>query len=91
MIAYSLGNFIFGSYSENARESMLLEFQAEENGMAHYRIYPILVYNHEVEFQPRLLNGKKKIEFFNYLKEISKELNSQPLIIDDAGWLNLQM
>lgn len=90
VIAYSLGNFIFGSYSENARESMLLEFQAGKNGIEQCRIYPILVYNYEVEFQPRLLNGDRRNKFFDYLKEISRELNPRPLVISDAGWLNLQ-
>ncbi|OGB63889.1 MAG: hypothetical protein A2Y94_06105 [Caldithrix sp. RBG_13_44_9] len=90
VIAYSLGNFIFGSYSESVKESMLLEFHSGVMGIEKCRIYPLLVYNREVEFQPRLLAGESRGKFFNYLQEISRELNPQPLVINDAGWLELK-
>jgi poly-gamma-glutamate capsule biosynthesis protein CapA/YwtB (metallophosphatase superfamily) len=90
VIAYSLGNFIFGSYSESAKEGMLLEFWQGAAGIEKCRIYPLLVYNREVEFQPRLLVGESREKFFTYLQEISRELNPQPLVINDAGWLELK-
>ena len=89
VIAYSLGNFIFGSYSESVKESMLLEFQQGMVGIEKCRIYPLLVYNREVEFQPRLQVGESRGKFFTYLQEISRELNPQPLVINHAGWLEL--
>jgi poly-gamma-glutamate capsule biosynthesis protein CapA/YwtB (metallophosphatase superfamily) len=89
VIAYSLGNFIFASYSENVKESMLLELHSGEAGIEKCRIYPLLVYNNEVEFQPRLLTGENRSKFFSYLQEISRELNPYPLVINDAGWLEL--
>ena len=90
VIAYSLGNFIFGSYSESVKESMLLEFQQGVAGIEKCRIYPLLVYNREVEFQPSLMAGESRGKFFTYLQEISRELNPQPLVINDAGWLELK-
>lgn len=87
VIAYSLGNFIFGSYSENAREAMLLKFSFGTNGIQRCRIYPINVYNAEVEFQPRFLTDEDKIKFFNKLVTISTELNIRPLVINTAGWI----
>jgi poly-gamma-glutamate synthesis protein (capsule biosynthesis protein) len=90
VIAYSLGNFIFGSYSESVKESMLLEFHLGPMGIEKCRIYPLWVYNREVEFQPRLLAGESRGKFFHYLQEISRELNPQPLVINDAGWLELK-
>jgi poly-gamma-glutamate synthesis protein (capsule biosynthesis protein) len=90
VIAYSLGNFIFGSYSESVKESMLLEFHQGVVGIEKCRIHPLLVYNQEVEFQPRLLAGESLGKFFTYLQEISRELNPQPLVINDAGWIELK-
>jgi poly-gamma-glutamate synthesis protein (capsule biosynthesis protein) len=87
VIAYSLGNFIFASYSENVKESMLLELYSGMTGIKKCRVYPLLVYNSAVEFQPRLLTGESRSKFFSYLQEISRELNPRPLVINDAGWL----
>lgn len=89
IIAYSLGNYIFGSFSENVQESMLLKLKYGINGIEHCRIYPISVYNKEVEFQPRLLSGTEKQDFIAELMQISQELNGQIVVISDAGWINL--
>jgi poly-gamma-glutamate capsule biosynthesis protein CapA/YwtB (metallophosphatase superfamily) len=91
IIAYSLGNFIFGSYSEKARESMLLKFFYGTKGVERCKIYPINVYNKEVDFRPRLLTGSAKTVFFEELRQLSQELNSQEFIVDEDGWIHLQM
>jgi poly-gamma-glutamate synthesis protein (capsule biosynthesis protein) len=89
IIAYSLGNYVFGSFSESVRKSMLLKFKYGMNGIEHCRIFPISVYNKEIEFQPRLLSGIEKQDFIIELKQISQELNGQNVVISDAGWVNL--
>jgi poly-gamma-glutamate capsule biosynthesis protein CapA/YwtB (metallophosphatase superfamily) len=89
IIAYSLGNFIFGSYSEKARESMLIKFFYGTKSVERCKIYPINVYNKEVDFQPRLLTGSGKTRFFEELQQLSQDLNSQDFIIDEAGWIHL--
>ncbi|MEJ2637172.1 MAG: CapA family protein [Calditrichia bacterium] len=81
IIAYSLGNFIFGSFSENVRESMLLKFFYGTNSIKGCKIYPIYIYNKDVEFQPRLLTGADKIRFINKLQNLSLELNGQHDVI----------
>lgn len=89
LIAYSLGNFIFGSYSENARESMVLKFFYGTNGIEKCKIYPIYVYNKAVVFQPRPLGGEDKIRFLNQLQNISRELNEQGHVISGDGWITM--
>lgn len=87
IIAYSLGNYIFGSYSEKVRESMLLKFFYGTNGIEKCRIYPMNVYNKETEFQPRLLQNEQKTSFFNKLQEISQELNQHQNVVSNGGWI----
>jgi poly-gamma-glutamate capsule biosynthesis protein CapA/YwtB (metallophosphatase superfamily) len=85
LIFYSLGNFIFGSYSQRAIRSMLINFYYGTGEIKQCRIYPINVNNAEVEFQPRLLQGEDKIQFINELNSISGELNNKALVINSAG------
>ncbi len=89
IIAYSLGNFVFGSYSESARESMLLKLKIGRSGIKSFQVVPLNVYNKEVEFQPQLLSGEPREKFFMELSELSRELNDQPLVFNTAGWMNL--
>ena len=84
-IIYSLGNFVFSSYSENARWGMLVKVKLIANKQYHIWVYPINVYNKEVEFQPRILDGADREQFFRHLKEISRELNPQPFVISSDG------
>jgi poly-gamma-glutamate capsule biosynthesis protein CapA/YwtB (metallophosphatase superfamily) len=87
MIVYSLGNYIFGSYSESVKESMLLKFYFGTNGISACKIYPLNVYNKEVEFQPQLLTEQNKQTFLEGLNQISLELNNQRSIISHDGWV----
>ena len=87
MIVYSLGNYIFGSYSESVKESMLLKFYFGTNGLSACKIYPLNVYNKEVEFQPQLLTEQNKQTFLEGLNQISLELNNQRSIISHDGWV----
>jgi poly-gamma-glutamate capsule biosynthesis protein CapA/YwtB (metallophosphatase superfamily) len=85
LIFYSLGNFIFGSYSQRAVRSMLINFYYGTGEIKQCRICPINVNNGEVEFQPKLLQGEDKIQFINELNSISGELNNKALVINSAG------
>jgi len=91
IIAYSLGNFVFGSYSENARVSMILKFFYGTNSINKCRIYPINVYNKEVEFRPRLLIGECKVNFLKELQNLSRELNDNQVVVSNDGWINLEI
>jgi len=89
LIAYSLGNFIFGSYSENVKESMLLEFRYETGKPIQYKIHPIRVYNKVVEFQPELLSDQDRKKFMAELQRLSLELNRRQIVIGSDGWVQL--
>ena len=63
LIAYSLGNFVFGSFSERVRDSMILKLTLTEEGTSEAEIMPINVYNKDVVFQPVPLTGNVKRNF----------------------------
>lgn len=81
LIAYSLGNFIFGSYSKSSRVSMILKILWAEEKLKDYEIIPINVFNEEVEFQPVPLLGKEKQDFLEKINKLSSELKLSPIVI----------
>jgi poly-gamma-glutamate synthesis protein (capsule biosynthesis protein) len=89
-ILYSLGNFTFASYSENAKESMiaLITLNKREKKIKKIEIVPINVYNAVVEFNPVPLSGNSKKAFFQKLSELSGVLNGKK-IISEAGIINV--
>ncbi len=90
VIAYSLGNFIFSSYSKKVKNSMLLEFHITSRNDYDLFIHPLNVDNVEVEFQPQFLTGKARLSFFRHLEQLSSELNQNEVVIsNDNGRFNV--
>lgn len=85
LIAYSLGNYIFGSYSENAHTSMIMRITLDIDGMVKARLVPIHVFNAVVQFQPKELRGEGKAQVIRELQTLSAALNRGTNIIDDQG------
>lgn len=85
LIAYSLGNFVFGSYSRNARESIILKVRYDQMGFLMAEVIPISVFNYEVQFQPRLLEGALREKVIQRLNGISIDLNGGRKIIRESG------
>ncbi len=90
IIAYSLGNFIFGSYSENVRDSMILSLKFAGNEFLSGKVFPLWVYNREVNFQPRLLEGNARTRFLEKLNNLSRELNSGRDVISNDGIIGIK-
>lgn len=86
LIAYSLGNFTFSSYSRKATESMILKIFLTANGLLLARAIPLSVDNDIVAFQPRILHGKKAAKVISNLQKFSQPLNSEK-ILDDDGYI----
>jgi len=86
LIAYSLGNFSFSSYSRRSTESLILKVHLTRKGLLFAKIIPVNVDNYEVDFQPRVLNGRRANMVIEHLKQFSQPLNSTD-IIDDRGYI----
>ena len=85
LIAYSLGNFVFGSYSRHARESIILKVRFDRQGFLLAEIIPISVCNDEVQFQPRVLDARDRDKVIQKINEISTELNQGRRVLRDSG------
>ncbi|MBN1543741.1 CapA family protein, partial [candidate division KSB1 bacterium] len=87
LIAYSLGNYAFGSFSRNARDSIILRVLLQDNGLLFARVVPISVYNHSVEFQPQLLFGSEAERVVRDLNRLSAPLNNGRSVLRSDGVL----
>ncbi|MDZ7346542.1 MAG: CapA family protein [candidate division KSB1 bacterium] len=85
LIAYSLGNYIFGSLSENAHTAAILRLFFTKEGWVEAQIVPLHVYNAVVQFQPRPLTGSDRQKLIAELQTLSLPLNNGKKIIDDEG------
>ncbi|MBE9516517.1 MAG: CapA family protein [Proteobacteria bacterium] len=74
VILYSLGNFVFGSYSYRAKRAAIAELVFDGNLVKTVRMIPINVFNPEVVFQPQVLTGEKAAEVINELSTLSQPL-----------------
>ena len=86
LIAYSLGNFSFSSYSRKATESMILKVYLTNEGLLFAKIIPVSVNNLDVAFQPRILSGADSDSVLSHLRKYSAALNSSN-IIDERGYI----
>jgi poly-gamma-glutamate capsule biosynthesis protein CapA/YwtB (metallophosphatase superfamily) len=84
-IAYSLGNFAFGSYTETCREGAILKAFFSRNGFIRAEIVPVSVYNSEVQFQPKVLAGERKDKVLAFIGRVSKRLNGGKDIVSAGG------
>lgn len=87
LVFYGLGNFAFGSYSTNARSSVILKIYLMENGPFFAQLLPISVDNYEVAFQPRILRGMRKRAVLEGISDLSLPLNNGEDILSDEGYI----
>ncbi len=85
LIFYSLGNFIFGSYGEMAREGIIVKTEIYEKKIKNAQVIPINVNNTIVNFQPKIFKDKKLEEIIYEINNISKELNGNKNVLYKNG------
>lgn len=76
LIAYSLGNLCFGSFSPAAKQSGLLEVHATKDSILSAHIHPLDVENVKVRFQPHILSAEESLKFFGELNRYSARFDS---------------
>ena len=89
LIAYSLGNYVFGSFSRFAKTSIVLQALISPHNLLNARIWPISVDNYKVQFQPRQLRNEQAAAVIENLNELSRPLNGGQDIIGKDGCLVL--
>ncbi len=81
-IAYSLGNFAFGSKSVSCREGALFIASFDSSGFAGGRVIPLRVDYQKVQYQPRPMTGAPADRLIAELNRLSEKLNggAKPLL-----------
>jgi len=89
LIAYSLGNFAFGSYSQQSRDSAILTVRFERSGPKTAWIYPVNVNNYEVAFQTRLRKGPDADRVLADLRHYSAPFGTEIMADGDRGVIDV--
>lgn len=85
IIAYSLANFIFASYSNKATDSIFLDLTFTKDQIKNFKIVPINVNNYQIHFQPTIMKNDNRTKVINYLNQISIDLNDNNKIFTLDG------
>jgi len=88
-IAHSLGNFVFGTYNQKAKRSVIMRVVFDNNSVKRIELVPINVLNVEVKFQPRLLAGAEAKSVVDELGELSNEWGTKIKFVRGKGIINL--
>jgi len=88
LIIYSLGNFVFGSYSTAAKTSVVARLTLHHGKYYSAEFTPINVSNTEVIFQPQPLTGAAATNVIEQINSLSKKLNTQLIQTNDKGFLH---
>ncbi len=87
LIAYSLGNFVFGSESNRTNTSMILLLTFLDKKLARVEAVPLDVNNYRVKYRPRILSGKAAAETLTSINTASARFRTQLEIRNDRGIL----
>jgi poly-gamma-glutamate capsule biosynthesis protein CapA/YwtB (metallophosphatase superfamily) len=89
LIAYSLGNFVFGSESNRTNTSMILLLTFRGNTLAKVEVVPIDVNNYRVKYQPKVLAGKDAGDALDSINAASARFKTKLVRTGDRGLLEL--
>lgn len=85
LIAYSLGNFVFGSESNRTNTSMILLLTFKGKTLERAEVTPLDVNNYRVRYRPVVLTGKEAREALDRINADSARFNTGLSIADDRG------
>jgi poly-gamma-glutamate synthesis protein (capsule biosynthesis protein) len=89
LIAYSLGNFVFGSESNRTNTSMILLLTFRGNTLSKVEAVPLDVNNYRVHYQPKVLAGKAAGEVLDSINAASERFKTKLERTGDRGILLL--
>jgi len=88
LIIYSLGNFVFGSYSADAKTSVIAIITLNNNIFHSAEFIPINVLNSEVIFQPKILENGAAADVIKQINKLSMPLNTRLDQQNSRGYLH---
>jgi len=87
VIAYSLGNFLFASWTNSVWDSAILKLQFANGAFIGAEIVPLLINNFQVELQPKILTGEKAQKSLTALAALSAKFGTTMTIENDRGYI----
>ena len=88
LIIYSLGNFVFGSYSQDAKTSVIARITLNAGHFHSAELIPINVLNSEVIFQPQILANFEAKAVLEHINQLSQSTNTQLNQLNSRGYLH---
>lgn len=85
VIAYSLGNFLFGFYTQNAKDSVLLEVVLRDRKVSEVRFYPVCINNSQVQFQTRPYDAANAARVIGEMRALSAAYGTVIENVDGVG------
>ena len=89
IIAYSLGDFVFGSSSESKHTGAILRVTFRDGETKRGEIIPINVDNREVQFQPRRLSGDTARAAIDEIQTLSEKWGTEITVEENVGIIKL--
>lgn len=89
LIAYSLGNFVFGSESNRTNVSMILLLVFQDKTLARVEAVPLDVNNYRVKYRPHVLSGPAAAEVLGGINTASARFLTNLEIANDRGTITL--
>jgi poly-gamma-glutamate capsule biosynthesis protein CapA/YwtB (metallophosphatase superfamily) len=89
LIAYSLGNFVFGSESNRTNTSMILLVTFQGKTLVRVEAVPLDINNYRVRYRPRVLAGKEASLALDGINAASARFGTRLEIAHDRGILKL--
>jgi len=89
LIAYSLGNFVFGSESDRTNSSIILLCTFKGKSLVRIEAVPLDVNNYRVAYQPRVLAGSKADGVLAEINAASERFKTRLTVRDGRGTIDL--
>jgi len=89
IIAYSLGNFVFGSESNRTNDGIILLLTFRGKGLSRVEAVPLDVNNYRVKYRPRILLGKRARDVLDGINIASERFKTKLDIENDRGTIQL--
>ncbi len=86
-IAYSLGNFCFGTWTNAVWDSAILKLFFADNGFVKAEVTPILINNNMVRMQPRPLTGSDALKSLKGLSVLCDSLKTTLVVEGEKGFV----
>jgi poly-gamma-glutamate synthesis protein (capsule biosynthesis protein) len=89
LIAYSLGNFVFGSESNRTNDGIILLLTFQGKNLSRVEAVPLDVNNYRVKYRPRILTGRLAREALENINTASERFKTKLEITNDRGTILL--